>query len=193
VKHSENDVSIFIVFGGRKMGELKIVSPSEKYQSQYIHFIDECKADIQKCAMSYYMPFSDNNSFSEDLQHLINNGKGLNLPEGWVAASTYWLMDDKYIHILGTITIRHALVGYLFFRGGHISYYINLYKRRNGYATKMLSLALKECTKYNLDKVMITCAKDNIGSSKTIENNGGILHSEDNENGEKFKRYWINI
>ena len=45
-----------------------------------------------KSEMVYYMPFSDNNSFSDDLQQLINNGKGLNLPEGRVAASTYWLM-----------------------------------------------------------------------------------------------------
>jgi len=38
---------------------------------------------------------------------------------------------------------------------------------------------------------MITCAKGNTGSAKTIKNNGGILHSEDIEDGESFQRYWI--
>ena len=50
---------------------------------------------------------------------------------------------------------------------------------------------LKQSKKLQLDRVMITCAKGNTGSAKTIKNNGGILHSEDIEDGESFQRYWI--
>ena len=57
----------------------------------------------------------------------------------------------------------------------------------------MLALALKECEKIGLKKVLITCSKSNIGSAKTIINNGGVLDSEDTDNGEVFQRYWINL
>ncbi|MDO4605196.1 MAG: hypothetical protein Q4B23_04375 [Helcococcus sp.] len=42
----------------------------------------------------------------------------------------------------------------------------------------MLKLALEESKKIRLDKVLIVCDKDNIGSAKTIINNGGILENE---------------
>ena len=43
----------------------------------------------------------------------------------------------------------------------------------------------------------MTCDDDNIGSSKVIENNGGILENKvENEDGDETfltRRYWINI
>ena len=173
------------------MRELKLVSPNRIFQSQYMNLLNECKEDIQKCGMSYFIPISVNNSFSYYIQRLNNYEKGLELPEGWVPSSTYWLMDNECNRILGTITIRHMLVGYLLFRGGHISYYIRTSERRKGYATLMLKLALKKSKILKIPKIMITCAKDNKGSAKTIQNNGGIFHSEDIEDGEIFQRYWI--
>jgi len=45
------------------------------------------------------------------------------------------------------------------------------------------------------DKILITCADDNIGSYKIIEANGGQLENkvENEDCGEKFltRRYWI--
>lgn len=57
----------------------------------------------------------------------------------------------------------------------------------------MLSLALDKGRELGIERVMITCAKDNIGSMKTILNNGGIFHSEGIEDGEVFQRYWIEL
>lgn len=175
------------------MIELSLVKPNEIYINQYLNLTEECKIDIEKCEMTYLVPISDKDKILDEIYKLRDNENGLNLPEGWVPASTYWLMDADYTCIYGVINIRHALTEYLSFRGGHISYYIRLSKRTKGYATKMLGLALEKCRDLCLDKVLITCAKDNIGSSKTIENNGGIFVSEDIEEGEMFKRYWINI
>ena len=42
----------------------------------------------------------------------------------------------------------------------------------------MISLALKECRKLGINKVLMVCDKGNIGSAKSIENNGGILENE---------------
>ena len=173
------------------MIELKLLKASQIYKSQYIEFVTECKEDIKKCGMSFYMPLSDNDSFYEDIQQLINNEKGDNLPDGWVPSTTYWLMRKNDERILGGLTVRHSLSESLLFRGGHISYYIRLSERCKGYATYILKLSLKECKTLGINRVMITCAKSNIGSLKIIQKNGGILHSEDIENGEEFLRFWI--
>ena len=58
----------------------------------------------------------------------------------------------------------------------------------------MIRLALIECRKLGIDKVLMTCDKDNIGSAKSIIKNGGIFENEFiNSDGEIEQRYWINI
>ena len=55
----------------------------------------------------------------------------------------------------------------------------------------MISLALEECKKLGMDKVLFVCDKDNIGSVKSIINNGGILENEVLKEGKLIQRYWI--
>ena len=44
------------------------------------------------------------------------------------------------------------------------------------------------------DRLRMTCDKDNLGSAKSIINNGGILENEfRNSEGEIEQRYWITI
>lgn len=58
----------------------------------------------------------------------------------------------------------------------------------------MLKLALEDSKKIRLDKVLIVCDKDNIGSAKTIINNGGILENEIvASKGKLISRYWIKL
>ena len=69
---------------------------------------------------------------------------------------------------------------------------------RKGYAKQMLKLMLEECKKINFEKVLICCDKENLGSSKTIIANGGILENEVEDTVGLTKsgiiqRYWINI
>jgi predicted acetyltransferase len=54
---------------------------------------------------------------------------------------------------------------------------------------------LLECKKLHLNKVLLGCYKENIGSAKTILNNGGILENEMREegSGKIIQRYWISI
>ena len=42
----------------------------------------------------------------------------------------------------------------------------------------MIRLALEECKKLRIERVLMVCYKDNIGSRKSIINNGGILENE---------------
>jgi predicted acetyltransferase len=78
--------------------------------------------------------------------------------------------------------------------GGHIGYVVVPEFRRQGHATAILHLALQFAhDRLGLNQVLLTCDDDNIGSVKTIENNGGVL--EDVISGPDLdkpkRRYWI--
>ena len=57
----------------------------------------------------------------------------------------------------------------------------------------MLKMALPFCGSIGLDKVLITCNDDNIGSEKVMLANGGEYESTvfEPEEGVNLKRYWI--
>jgi predicted acetyltransferase len=78
--------------------------------------------------------------------------------------------------------------------GGHIGYSIRPTERKRGYGSVMLKLALEEYKSMGVDKVLVTCKKENLGSSKVIFNNGWTFQDEIlvEESGCTFLRYWIN-
>lgn len=103
-------------------------------------------------------------------------------------------MDEERNILLGAVNIRHYLNDYLLKYAGHIGDGIRPSERRKGYATEMIRLALIECKKMGIDKVLMVCDKSNIASSKTIIKNGGILENEFvDEKGVIQQRYWIEI
>lgn len=77
--------------------------------------------------------------------------------------------------------------------GGHIGDGIRPSERKKGYATKMIALALLECKKLGINKVLMVCDKNNIGSAKSIINNGGVLENEVVVQGIVNQRYWITL
>jgi len=131
--------------------------------------------------------------FEEMIAWLHDNEKGINLNEGWVPDSTFWLVSENK-RILGVVNIRHKLTEYLMNRGGHIGYGIRPSERKKGYATQLLSLALNEAKKLGIYKVLVTCNASNIASERTIIRNEGIADNDFiEENGNVVKRYWINL
>ena len=107
--------------------------------------------------------------------------------------STTFLAVDANGDLVGMIDIRHRLNDYLMNFGGHIGYSVIRSQRRKGVATQMLSLALDECAKLNMHKVLITCDKENIASAKTIINNGGVLENEIPQDNRITQRYWVGL
>ena len=96
--------------------------------------------------------------------------------------------------IVGIIQIRHCLNDWLYKTYGNIGYGIRPTERRKGYATQMLALALIKCREFGMDKVLISCDKDNIASAKTILKNGGMLDNEfSDDDGMIIQRYWIDL
>jgi predicted acetyltransferase len=55
-------------------------------------------------------------------------------------------------------------------------------------------LSLKKANELGIRKALVVCDEDNIGSYKTIINNGGIPGSDFIEDdGNVIKRFWIEI
>lgn len=169
---------------------LSLVLADTKYKDEYLEFIEECKEDIAATGFDTVIPLSNAETVEADIRKLDDFRIGRGLPENWVPGSTYWLLDDSR-RIIGIISIRHRLNKALEFRGGNISYYVRPSERGKGYGTQMLSLALDCCREFGMDKVLITCSKENTPSARVIKNNGGLLFSEDVDGMQIIQRYWI--
>ena len=92
---------------------------------------------------------------------------------------------------VGFVSIRHKLNKHLRQIGGHIGYQIRPSKRKQGYGTLILKLALQKAKKLGIKKALITCDDDNIGSWKIIESNAGILQNKVKHQDKLKRRYWI--
>ena len=146
------------------MEELKLVRPSIEHKRQYQEMMDEWESfggRLNPGALRRYSHRQQKNvTYEEWLEWIEADRKaGQNL---------YFFMQGTAI--MGAISIRRRCEEV----DGHSGYGIRPSERRKGYAAKMLSMALPIMKGYGINPVIITCAKDNIGSAKTIQRNGGI-------------------
>ncbi len=95
--------------------------------------------------------------------------------------------------MIGMIDIRHRLNESLLQYSGHIGFSVRKSERQKGYAKEMLRVALGVCKELNINRVLVTCFKENVGSAKTIISNGGILENEVVEGDYLTQRYWITL
>ena len=175
------------------MGILKLVEVSENFREQVLEYKDEFDNNNEILHGTAGLGKAEN--FEEWLKAIVDNSFEETVRQGFVPSSTYLAVrveDDK---LLGMIDIRHRLNEYLFNFGGHIGYSIRKSERRKGYATSMLNAILPYCREIGLDKLLITCIDGNIGSEKTIRNNGGVYESTVYESGKNcsLKRFWITL
>ncbi len=128
--------------------------------------------------------------FTHFIASVNDTRHGRNLLEGRVAASFLLaIVDDS---IIGRVSVRFALNEFLSSFGGHIGYAVLPEHRCRGFATEMLSHALVIARAEGVDRVLVTCDDDNVGSAKTIERNGGVLEDRVTRPvGGVTRRYWI--
>jgi predicted acetyltransferase len=123
--------------------------------------------------------------FKGFLEQNLQHSNGINLPQGYVPQTIYWLyVDSKPV---GIGKLRHYLNDSLREHGGHIGYCIRPSERGKGYGTLILEELLKKAKDKGIGEALITCNADNIPSRRVIEGNHGKLESTNN--GEC--RYWI--
>lgn len=114
------------------------------------------------------------------------------LPEDAVHNDLYWVVDGG--EVVGFLSFRHELNEWLREAGGHIGYAVRESRRRQGYASAALRLGLERAREIGLDRVLVTCDDDNVGSFRTIEGAGGVLQDVSDQSARghaMLRRYWI--
>lgn len=172
---------------------LKLVKASYEYQKQIVEMLKEWK-DYNDSHDTNTSPASIFKNNYDDFEYYINHLEVKeNNKEGLVKDSVFFCLDEDRDIMVGAINIRHYLNDYLLNYGGHIGDGIRPSERRKGYATLMIALALNECKKLGIKRVLMVCDKDNIGSNKSIIKNGGILENEVLHDNKIIMRYYIEI
>ena len=173
---------------------LKLIVPTNEYKEQVMEYrkifleneesFDGC-AGLEEC-----------NTYEEwiDFDNRLSKKYG----ENYVPSEVYLAIRKNDNKLVGMIDIRKGLTDFLYNYGGNIGYSVIPNERRKGYATEMLKQILPKCKAININRVLLTCDKKNIGSSKTILKNSGVLENEviDKVGLSKsgtIQRYWISL
>jgi predicted acetyltransferase len=172
------------------MSQLPFLSPPDvAYKDSYIEAAREYQRVDGRNPRWHYEKLENN--FDEFVE--MRRSYETDPPAGRVPQTEYWLIvNGSYA---GEIRIRHHLVDELKRFGGHIGYEVRPSMRRRGYGTLQLKLALQK-VKHNLglERVLITCDDDNIGSQRIIEHNGGrLIDKVDNDRDSLTRRYRIDL
>lgn len=165
------------------MKKIFLYCPRGEYRESFQNYILEYK---RKNDIHYFDIYQSGlEDFCSYINYLNKLSKGIDLQEGWVRTSTFWLIDNE--EVVGVVRVRHEEVS----TAGHIGYDISPSYRNRGYGTEILKLALVEAKKIGLREVIVTCDIENTASRKIIEKNNGRLLGTifDEEENETLYRY----
>jgi predicted acetyltransferase len=171
------------------MAPARLVRPAMEFRESYRALVAEFAARGEP-----FVPFPlgfPHENFEALLAQLAACAQGIGIPEGFVAHSTFWLVDDG--EVVGVSNLRHRLTDSLRIEGGHIGYGVRPSARGRGHGTRMLALTLAEAARLAIPQALLTCAKENLASSAVIRANGGVLQDEAflASRGEVVQRWWV--
>lgn len=169
-----------------------LVKPDIWLREKFANMVKDYNHSNEHIFSSDY--YNINFNFENYIQDLKDLSNGIGLPQGYVPSTEWWLINSNS-DILGTVRLRHELGKRNFEEGGHIGYDISPRFRRKGYGKVILKLVLEKAKELGLEKVLVTCDFDNIGSKRIIESNGGKLENKivSKETGKEVLRYWIEL
>lgn len=166
---------------------MELIEPSNEYESSYLEYLAELGEEPR---VPFPLTF-ECQPFSELVNRLLAASKGIGIPAGFVANTTYWLMQSN--QILGVSNLRHFLTPSLTQCGGHIGYGVRPSVQGRGVGKELLRQTLLEARLKGIRHVLLTCATENIASRSVILANGGVLENEvlDPQTGRPTLRFWI--
>ncbi len=164
----------------------QLLKPSLEYKDSFIEATKEFDASDE----NFYLHGQRfDGDFDKLLLKIKEREEGKSLPADRVPQTELWFVEDG--KLIGWTKIRHRLNKKLLLEGGNIGYSIRPSARNQGYGTRILELALAEAKRMGIEKVLVTCDDDNVGSAKIIEKNGGVLENKIENEGKLKRRYWI--
>lgn len=175
------------------MENIKLIVPGKTHQEAALEYRQE-HFNHNEMLLHGASLLDTIDSYDNWLNHLKSNSCLETVKPGWVVSSTFFEIRENDERIVGIVDIRHTLNDFLRNYGGHIGYGVRPSERMKGYATRILSLALDYCRDLKLDKVMLTCAKENVASHRTIIKCGGVLEREFvHTDGKTVQVFWISL
>lgn len=130
-------------------------------------------------------------NYAEWLQNVLNNRSEATVHPDLPPATTLLFRNDG--ELIGITEIRHRLNDFQLNYFGHIGCCIRPGRRGQGLAKPLIGLALEECRKLGLSRVLLTCSRHDAASRASIVANGGCLENEIACEGDIRCRYWIVI
>ena len=126
-------------------------------------------------------------------QHLSRSGRmsrGEELADGIVPwTDVYGVVQGA---VVARVSVRHRLTEALAQTGGHIGYGVRRDYRRRGYATVLLRAGLVIAHELGIERALVACDDDNVGSATVAERCGGVLENVVQVAGAPAKRrYWV--
>ena len=165
---------------------IQLVKLSKEYKKHLIEMLDEWTATSERI-----IPSAIRKNDYHDFDYYLEKIEIKEEIDGKVPDSTFFCLDTDRDILVGAVNIRHYCTEEMLINAGHIGDGVRPSERKKGYATAMIGLALQEAKKMGLDRVLMCCDKENIGSAKSIMKNGGVLENEVVVDGVVEQRYWI--
>jgi predicted acetyltransferase len=151
---------------------IRLLLPCHDYEQSYREYIAELGTE-ERYPFTLDFEYSD---FSTLLKRIDDFANGINIPEGYVPSSTYWLIKGQ--ELIGVSNLRLHLNDRIRHCGGHIGLGIRPSYRGCGLGSRLLALTVNEARKKDISEIHIHCYKNNEASARMIIRNGGELDSE---------------
>lgn len=179
------------------MEKFYLEKPSLERKDEIINFINEFafyNSDIN--GSGFLDKILEGYTFEQALEICLNmENEEYAKKFGRCQSKTFLLIRENDNKIVGTINVRWNLTEEMKQFGGNIGYGIRPTERRKGYNKINLYLGLLEAQKLGLDKVMLDCDDNNLGSKKTMQALGGVLERTeiDPYDGILTSVYWFDV
>jgi predicted acetyltransferase len=167
-----------------------VLKPSASLRAPFLAMLDDYDAHDPEHGEFYADARLD---FDTYVRSLLDEERGVDLPEGYVPCSHRWLLDAAG-DVVGIARVRHNIdTPFLAEEAGHIGYDVPPAHRGQRYGIVTLRAALAEAQRLGLERVLLCCDADNLASWRTIEACGGVLEREFRSQHFEclVRRYWI--
>lgn len=163
--------------GCEKMEKFYLEIPSIERKDEIINYVNEFVIyNSDTNGMGALDKILEGYTFEQALERCLNmENKEYAKKIGRCQSKTFLLIRENDNKIIGMINVRWNLSEEMKKFGGNIGYGIRPTERRKGYNKINLYLGLIEAQKLGLEKVMLDCDVNNLGSLKTMQALGGVL------------------